>query len=70
MSEQILAFLDDQHDLVIELQKEMTARPALCPTSGGQGEKDKADYQGHEYGGDLKIAGRPDKYGKFSTLCR
>lgn len=44
MSEQILAFLDDQHDLVIELQKEMTARPALCPTSGGQGEKEKADY--------------------------
>ena len=44
MSEKLLAFLDDQRDLVIELQKEMTARPALCPTSGGQGEKDKADY--------------------------
>ncbi|MCT4533933.1 M20 family metallo-hydrolase [Halodesulfovibrio sp.] len=44
MSEKLLAFLDAQHDLVIELQKEMTARPALCPSSGGQGEKDKADY--------------------------
>ncbi|OBQ45870.1 M20 family metallo-hydrolase [Halodesulfovibrio spirochaetisodalis] len=44
MSEKLLDFLDDQHDLVIELQKEMTARPALCPSSGGQGEKDKADY--------------------------
>ncbi|MCG8531158.1 MAG: M20 family metallo-hydrolase [Desulfovibrionales bacterium] len=44
MSEKLLAFLDDQRDLVIELQKEMTARPALCPSSGGQGEKEKADY--------------------------
>ena len=44
MSEQLLSFLDDQRDLVIELQKEMTARPALCPSSGGQGEKEKADY--------------------------
>lgn len=42
--EQLFAFLDRQRELVIELQTEMSARPALCPTAGGIGEVEKAAY--------------------------
>lgn len=44
MLEQLFAFLDRQRDLVISLQTEMSARPALCPTSGGIGEVEKAAF--------------------------
>ncbi|MFV0348521.1 MAG: M20 family metallo-hydrolase [Halodesulfovibrio sp.] len=44
MLEQLYAFLDNQRDLVIELQTQMTARPALCPSAGGIGEIEKAEY--------------------------
>ncbi len=44
MREALFTFLDRQRDEVITLQTEMSARPALCPSSGGEGEKAKADY--------------------------
>jgi succinyl-diaminopimelate desuccinylase len=44
MLEQLYNFLDNQRDLVIELQTQMTARPALCPSAGGIGEIEKAEY--------------------------
>ncbi|WBF67934.1 M20 family metallo-hydrolase [Desulfovibrio subterraneus] len=44
MLEQLYTFLDNQRDLVIELQTQMTARPALCPSAGGIGEIEKAEY--------------------------
>ncbi len=44
MLEKLFDFIDRQRDLVIELQTEMTARPALCPSAGGVGEIDKAAY--------------------------
>lgn len=40
----LLDYLDGSRDLVIELQREMTARPALGPENGGQGEAEKAGY--------------------------
>lgn len=44
MPRQILSRLDTLHDRVIELQRSMTALPALGPESGGAGERAKADY--------------------------
>lgn len=37
-------YLSDKQDLVIELQKNLSARPAIGPSNGGQGEKEKADW--------------------------
>lgn len=36
--------ISNQRDKVIELQKKLTAIPALGPDNGGQGEKEKADF--------------------------
>ncbi len=44
MSSQLLSRLDNLRDRVIELQRNMTALPALGPESGGEGERAKADY--------------------------
>ena len=37
-------YLSGKRDLVIELQKNLSARPAIGPSNGGQGEKEKADW--------------------------
>lgn len=44
MLNDILRHISKQRDQIIEWQREMTARPALGPENGGQGEHDKADY--------------------------
>lgn len=44
MLQALLDYLDGSRDRVIELQREMTARPALGPENGGQGEVEKAGY--------------------------
>jgi succinyl-diaminopimelate desuccinylase len=38
---EIFDFIDDSEDLAVELQAELTRRPALSPASGGEGELDK-----------------------------
>jgi succinyl-diaminopimelate desuccinylase len=43
MLDALLSFLDSQRDAVIDLQRELTAIPALGPDNGGPGERDKAD---------------------------
>jgi succinyl-diaminopimelate desuccinylase len=47
MLDTVLSFLDTQRDAIIDLQRRMTAIPALGPLNGGDGERKKAD--------DLKI---------------
>ncbi len=42
--ERVLECIDGYRDEVIELQRELTARPALGPVNKGTGEHDKADY--------------------------
>ena len=44
MLEQLFAYLDNQHDFVVRLQKGMTAIPAIGPDNGGDGEAHKALY--------------------------
>ena len=43
MLDALLARLDTQRDAVIDLQRELTAIPALGPDNGGPGEREKAD---------------------------
>ena len=43
MLDALLPFLDSQRDTVIDLQRELTAIPALGPDNGGPGEREKAD---------------------------
>ena len=43
MPDALLSFLDDQRDAVIDLQRRLTAIPALGPDNGGPGEREKAD---------------------------
>lgn len=43
MLDQVLAALDGQRDVVIDLQRRLTAVPALGPDNGGPGERDRAD---------------------------
>jgi succinyl-diaminopimelate desuccinylase len=40
----LFAFIDTCRDLAVELEREMCARPAVSPVSGGEGELDKAVY--------------------------
>ena len=42
--DQLFAYLDQQSDKIVELQKNLTAIPALGPKNNGDGEKEKADY--------------------------
>ncbi|WP_035064874.1 M20 family metallo-hydrolase [Nitratidesulfovibrio termitidis] len=44
MPHRIISALDARRDAVIELQRELTSRPALGPESGGEGERAKADW--------------------------
>jgi succinyl-diaminopimelate desuccinylase len=37
--------VEDKRDLAIELQRELTAVPALAPQNGGTGEAEKAQVQ-------------------------
>lgn len=46
--EQINAQIDSYQEEVIQLQTELTARPALAPENGGEGESNKAEFL-HEY---------------------
>ncbi len=43
MLDALLASLDQKRDMVIDLQRELTAIPALGPDNGGPGEREKAD---------------------------
>ncbi|WP_428568354.1 MAG: M20 family metallo-hydrolase [Solidesulfovibrio sp. DCME] len=43
MLDALLSRLADKRDLVIDLQRELTAIPALGPDNGGPGEREKAD---------------------------
>ena len=43
MLDSLLSFLDSQRDAVIDLQRQLTAIPALGPDNGGPGEREKAD---------------------------
>jgi succinyl-diaminopimelate desuccinylase len=43
MLDALLSRLDAKRDLVIDLQRELTAIPALGPDNGGPGEREKAD---------------------------
>ncbi|BDQ32739.1 M20 family metallo-hydrolase [Pseudodesulfovibrio portus] len=42
--DQLFALLDRHSDKVVELQRNLTAIPALGPKNGGDGEKEKAEY--------------------------
>ncbi len=43
MLDSVLSFLAGQRDAVIDLQRQLTAVPALGPDNGGPGEREKAD---------------------------
>jgi succinyl-diaminopimelate desuccinylase len=43
MRDALLSCLDRKRDMVIDLQRELTAIPALGPDNGGPGEREKAD---------------------------
>jgi succinyl-diaminopimelate desuccinylase len=52
----VLAGIDGYRDEVISLQTELTRRPALGPESGGEGEKEKAEFlQGYLEGMGLAV---------------
>ena len=42
--DEIFHHVESLREEMVELQKELTRRPALGPESGGQGEKEKADF--------------------------
>jgi succinyl-diaminopimelate desuccinylase len=44
MKEQIFSYIDKSVPLVVELETELTKRPAISPESGGEGELDKAAF--------------------------
>jgi succinyl-diaminopimelate desuccinylase len=44
MNKTISAFIDKAIPLVIELETELTKRPAISPASGGEGELDKCEF--------------------------
>ncbi|MDR2632693.1 MAG: M20 family metallo-hydrolase [Treponema sp.] len=44
MDHAISAFIDGSLPLAVELETELTKRPAIAPVSGGEGELDKADF--------------------------
>lgn len=44
MQDTVFSFIDGLTEDVVELQRRLVAIPALGPTNGGQGEKDKAEF--------------------------
>jgi succinyl-diaminopimelate desuccinylase len=42
--DKLFGFIDGCRDMAVELEREMCARPAISPVSGGEGELDKALY--------------------------
>ncbi len=44
MTEKISTFLEANKGYIVELQREMTSRPAIGPDNGGQGEGEKTTY--------------------------
>jgi succinyl-diaminopimelate desuccinylase len=44
MKEKLLSWLDKSADIAIELERELTKRPAISPDSGGEGELDKCIF--------------------------
>jgi len=44
MKNQLFAWLEKSADLAIELETELTKRPAISPDSGGEGELDKCEF--------------------------
>jgi succinyl-diaminopimelate desuccinylase len=47
MLDRVQSFLDTQRETVIDLQRRLTAVPALGPDNGGPGEREKADLLKH-----------------------
>jgi succinyl-diaminopimelate desuccinylase len=44
MKREVFAYIDTAESLVVELETELTKRPAISPDSGGEGELDKAEF--------------------------
>jgi succinyl-diaminopimelate desuccinylase len=44
MKEKIFSWIDNAADLAVELEAELTKRPAMSPDSGGEGEWDKCEF--------------------------
>jgi succinyl-diaminopimelate desuccinylase len=44
LKEDVFSFIEAALPLVVELETELTKRPAIAPESGGEGEVDKADF--------------------------
>jgi succinyl-diaminopimelate desuccinylase len=44
MNDEILRRIDEYREWAVELQRGLTAIPAICPESGGEGEHDKAKW--------------------------
>ncbi|MDR3146082.1 MAG: M20 family metallo-hydrolase [Treponema sp.] len=44
MKERIYDFIDNSEALAVELETELTGRPAISPESGGEGELDKCEF--------------------------
>ena len=44
MKDKIFAWIDNASSLAVELETELTKRPAVSPDSGGEGELDKCDF--------------------------
>lgn len=64
MRDRLFAFLDTQRETVIDLQRELVARPALGPENGGQGELQKVEFLTtslHDLGcNDIRVLHAPD----------
>lgn len=43
MEKVLFEYIDDSHDVVVELESLLTSHPAIAPDSGGDGEKEKCD---------------------------
>ncbi|MFV0422808.1 M20 family metallo-hydrolase [Oleidesulfovibrio sp.] len=64
MLDTLFSYLDSQRETVVELQRELTAIPALCPQSEGIGEEAKAEFiieKLREFGvSDIQTINAPD----------
>ena len=44
MMKELYKEIDDSKEFIVDLQANMTSRPAISPANGGEGELDKANY--------------------------
>ena len=66
MHQQLFEYIDSLHDLALELQTELTARPAIGPGDGGDGELVRAEYLTET----LTHLGFPPPQWRRKTFCR